>query len=259
MRPTIAVNDGPQPPPGCLADGDVRFVGDPIAIVMPRTATSRRTRATRRGRVRREAAGHRLREGRGRHREHRAPGVGTNVGMQIRRSPRVRRAELRRSSTRAAHVSEQTHPPAAATSTSPMETRGDQRELEPGTTSSSTCWMTTQNQSDYRACCSRACSTSPEHKIRVVKNDVGGGFGQKGITSREDLVRRAVDVPARPPGEVDRRPAREPHRVEPRARSSAPRCTMAFDADGRLLAHGHRPPRRRRRVPASAASCRRPG
>ena len=34
MWPTLAGKDGPQPPPGCLADGDVRFVGDPIAIVI---------------------------------------------------------------------------------------------------------------------------------------------------------------------------------------------------------------------------------
>ena len=58
-----------------------------------------------------------------------------------------------------------------------METRGAIASYEPGT-ESLTVWMTSQNPHIHRFLLS-AMTGIPEHKLRVVSNDVGGGFGSK--------------------------------------------------------------------------------
>ena len=74
---------------------------------------------------------------------------------------------------------------------------------------------------------SRGSSASPSTDPRGHSSDVGGGFGQKGFTSPRGARRRARRATSSAAGEVDRGPAREPHRVEPRRASSAPSVTMA--------------------------------
>ena len=48
-------------------------------------------------------------------------------------------------------------------------------------------------------CSAPACSGIPEHRIRVVMRDTGGGFGQKVVVQREEmcLMLAARKVPAR--------------------------------------------------------------
>jgi len=58
-----------------------------------------------------------------------------------------------------------------------METRGAVASYEPGT-ESLTVWMTSQNPHIHRFLLS-AMTGIPEHKLRVMSNDVGGGFGSK--------------------------------------------------------------------------------
>ena len=175
---------------------------------------------------------------------------GTNVGMHIPAFGLGYDApELQAIFDSAAHVTEQTIRQSRSSNV-PMETRGISASWNPYDESLEV-RVSTQNQSDYRAVFSRFLDV-PEHKIRVVKKDVGGAFGQKGITSREDLLRRAVDVPPRPAGEVDRGPPREPHRVEPRAH----RAGQGQDGVRRRGPHprdGDRLPRRHRRLPARRA------
>ena len=65
----------------------------------------------------------------------------------------------------------------------------------------------------------------PEATIRVTARDVGGGFGQKMFVFREECAVVLASQAARPAGQVDRGPAREPRRRRPlaqRARHGAP-------------------------------------
>ena len=160
MWPTLAGPDGPQPPPGCLADGDVRFVGDPIAIVIADNryiaedacdlvevdfdvktpvVDYEKAAADTENIVHKE--------------------WGTNVGMHIPAFGLGYDApELQAIFDSAAHVAEQTIRQSRSSNV-PMETRGISASWNPYDESLEV-RVSTQNQSDYRAC-SLASSTCP--------------------------------------------------------------------------------------------------
>lgn len=75
----------------------------------------------------------------------------------------------------------------------------------------------------------------PEHRIRVVSPDVGGGFGQKISHYPEEplvlWVARLLGRPARWSGSRS-----ENFLEDTQARDHVTRCRMAFDAGGRILA-----------------------
>jgi carbon-monoxide dehydrogenase large subunit len=67
----------------------------------------------------------------------------------------------------------------------PIETRG--MVLEWSTASEEmTIWAATQAPHEVRAVCSRVLGL-PEHHIRVIMRDTGGGFGQKVVPQREEV------------------------------------------------------------------------
>jgi len=68
----------------------------------------------------------------------------------------------------------------------PMEPRGVLARYDPGT-DELTLWLTTQNPFLSRADLA-AVTGFPEHKLRVIAPDVGGGFGVKGPLYREEIV-----------------------------------------------------------------------
>ena len=140
-------------------------------------------------------------------------------------------------------------PPAAARSNVPMETRGIIASWNPYDESLEV-RVSRRTSSDYRAVFSRASSDVPEHKIHVVKKDVGGAFGQKGITSRDELcVVLATVLLGRPVKWIeDRRENLD--RVE---RTRAIERADVQDGVRRRRSHprdGDRLPRRHRRLPA---------
>ena len=86
-----------------------------------------------------------------------------------------------------------------------------------------TIYAATQTPHEVRLFCSRLLGM-PEHRIRVVMRDVGGGFGQKVMVQRDEMCLMLAAREARRAGEVDRGPPREPARggqVAPRARRRA--------------------------------------
>ena len=98
-----------------------------------------------------------------------------------------------------------------------------------------TIYAATQSPHEVRLFCSRLLGM-PEHRIRVVMRDTGGGFGQKVMVQRDEMCLMLAGAEGRRAAEVGRGPAREPARggqVAPRARR---RATMAFDADGAIQA-----------------------
>ena len=96
----------------------------------------------------------------------------------------------------------------------PMECRGIVAHWEPFDQRLDV-WMSSQNPHEARLAFSRATGV-PENKIRVQIGDVGGGFGLKSFVGREEIVIVIAAHDARRGDQVERGPAREPHRVRPR-------------------------------------------
>ena len=68
----------------------------------------------------------------------------------------------------------------------PLETRGLVVERDPGT-GEVTLWVATQAPHEHRAFCARLLGIS-EHRVRAIARDTGGGFGQKIFVQREEMA-----------------------------------------------------------------------
>jgi carbon-monoxide dehydrogenase large subunit len=115
----------------------------------------------------------------------------------------------------------------------PIETRGMVVEWDPAT-GELTIWAATQSPHEVRSVCSRAVGL-PEHRVRVIMRDTGGGFGQKVVPQREELclVLAASKVPGALKWIEDRR---ENLLAAGQARHEHATVRMAFDDDGTILA-----------------------
>ena len=71
-----------------------------------------------------------------------------------------------------------------------------------------TLWNTTQNPHVARLVISAFVGMAPEHKLRVIAPDVGGGFGSKIFIYPEEVVCLWASQQGRPAGEMDVRPRR---------------------------------------------------
>jgi len=115
----------------------------------------------------------------------------------------------------------------------PMETRGLVAEWE-AASGELTVWAATQSPHEVRAFGARLLGL-PEHRVRVIARDTGGGFGQKVLPQREDM---AVLLAARKvPGALkwieDRR---ENLLSAGQSRHEHATVRVALDGDGALLA-----------------------
>ncbi|UXA17468.1 xanthine dehydrogenase family protein molybdopterin-binding subunit [Mycobacterium sp. SMC-4] len=221
------VPDTPRPP---LAEGEVRFVGDPIALVIaenryvaedaielidvdyqPLPAVADFTRAVElaeNGAVVHDA-----------YPDNRAGGMG---GAPPDEDTFANAAHVAK-----AHVYQQIHAPV------PIETRGLVVEWQaaPGEL---TVWASTQTPHELRAFAARLLGI-PAQRVRVIVRDTGGGFGQKVVPMREDmcilLAARKVSAPLK--WIEDRR---ENLMSAGQARHVDGDVRMAFDAEGNILA-----------------------
>ena len=111
-----------------------------------------------------------------------------------------------------------------------------------------TVWSTTQAPQILRRMLARYLGL-PEHAVRVVTQDIGGGFGPKAIVYSEDILVPAARPHARPPRALRRDAPRASARRHPGARPVARR---------RAGPHARRPdrraPRRVRRTTAAPSS-----
>ena len=196
--------DGPDTPRPPLADDEVRFVGDAVAIVvavdryiaedaadlvdvdyepLPALVDYARGRAHRCARPRRS----RIERPR---RDQRLAGSALDDVYSSARTWWARRSTSRRT------------PPSpwrpgawsSTTPAAPMSSRSTRRPSRPH---------------EMRIFCSRLLGI-PEHRIRVVMRDTGGGFGQKIMTQRDEMVAHAPRPQGRGAGEMGGGPAREP-------------------------------------------------
>jgi carbon-monoxide dehydrogenase large subunit len=117
----------------------------------------------------------------------------------------------------------------------PMETRGVVVEHDPYS-GQLDIWLSSQNPHEARRVASRITGI-PEGQVRVRSGDVGGGFGQKSFLGREE---QAVIIAAQLLGQTIRWIEDRVENLISATHSRVARAdvTMALDADGRLLATG---------------------
>jgi carbon-monoxide dehydrogenase large subunit len=115
----------------------------------------------------------------------------------------------------------------------PMECRGIVVDPDP-TTGELTIYAATQAPHEWRMFCARLLGVA-EHRIRVVTRDTGGGFGQKVLVLREDmcLMLAAPKVGAPLKWIEDRR---ENLMAAGKARQEHADVKLAFDTEGTILA-----------------------
>ena len=193
------IPDTPRPP---LAEGEAKFVGDPVALVVaesrylaedavdlvevdyePLPAIADFTKAVNSDVVVHEA-------------------YPDNVAGGMAGAPPDEETFSTAAHVVPENIYQQTYVPV------PIETRGMVVEWE-AASGELTIWASTQTPHELRAFCARLLGI-PAQNVRVIMRDTGGGFGQKVVPMREDMciMLAARKVPART--EVDRGPAREP-------------------------------------------------
>jgi carbon-monoxide dehydrogenase large subunit len=218
----------PRPP---LAEGEVRFVGDPVALVVaedrylaedaaelvavdyePLPAVVDFTTAEASEALVHEAHGSNL--------------IGKMGGRKA--------SSLADVFAGAAHVVEATVRQQAYAAV-PMEGRGLVVDPSP-TTGELTIYAATQSPHEVRLFCSRLLGM-PEHRIRVVMRDTGGGFGQKIMVQRDEMcVMLAAPLVGAPLKWVEDR--RENLLAAGKSRHEQADVRMAFDAEGAIVAAG---------------------
>src|SRR5277367_3562353 len=115
-----------------------------------------------------------------------------------------------------------------------MEPRAAIGEYDTGT-STFTLWNTTQNPHVARLVIAAFVGMAPEHKLRVIAPDVGGGFGSKIFIYPEEVVALwASKRVGRPVKWVADRS--EAFLVDAHGRDHVTHAEMAFDGEGKILA-----------------------
>ncbi|MFI6435110.1 xanthine dehydrogenase family protein molybdopterin-binding subunit [Streptomyces sp. NPDC050759] len=226
---TLNGRDDPDTPRPPLAEGEVRFVGDPVAMIVAGDRYLAEDAA--------ESVivdydplvpvvdyATALDSPESVHAEHPGNLVGQLGGRPM--------ADLDPVFASAPHVVGQTlyqqsHGPV------PMETRGIVAEWAPAGREMSI-WASTQSPHEVRSFCARLLGIA-EHRVRVVMRDTGGGFGQKVLPQREDMcvMLAARKLPAALKWIEDRQ---EHLLAAGQARHEHGEARIALDEDGRILA-----------------------
>ena len=227
-----------EPPHPVLAQGKVRYVGDPVAVVVAETSrrpttppswsrsTTRCCRPSSRPRTRatRRAAGPR--------RDRRATLLRLGLGDKAAVDAGLRQAPP-------------TSPSWTWSTTGWSRTRWSRAPRSASTTGRRRATRSTppaRTRMSLRLLMGAFVLGVPEHKLRVVAPDVGGGFGSKIFHLRRGIRRAWAAKVLRPAGQVDRRALGELPLRRPRPRPRHP--GRAGDGQGRQLprAEGRIPP-----------------
>jgi len=156
--------------------------------------------------------------------------LGTNLVFEIERGDR----KATQAAFAAAHHVTELTPVSQRVAGSPLEPRAYVSDYDPDS-GEITLWATSQTPHYLRRWLAVYTLFVPEHKIRVISPDVGGGFGLK--------VHYTVEIPAIVwasmliGGRVRWTATRSESLIsDPQARDHNSTARMAFDADGRILA-----------------------
>ena len=229
MWATMYGPDAPSPPARPLADGDVRFAGDAVAIVVADTPAIARDACdlieldvepleavvSLDDALADRAVVH--------------PELGTNIAAAV---DALDDAAWTAAQARAARVVTRTFRQARACN-APMEGRAVLAQWDPWAPLL-TVWASTQNSHEVRAMCARLVGI-PEHHVRVIMGDVGGGFGQKIYVSPDEacviLAAYRLQQPVRWVEDRTENLLAAGH-----ARNDVATASVALDGDGRIIA-----------------------
>jgi aerobic carbon-monoxide dehydrogenase large subunit len=221
--------DSPETPRPPLAEGEVRFVGDPVALVV---AESRYLAEDAADLVDVEYdplpavvdyASAEASDGLV-HQSHGSNVIGQMAGLPA--------SALQDDYESAEYVVNETIYQQAYAAV-PMEGRGLVVDYSP-TTGDLTIYSATQSPHEVRLFCSRLLGI-PEHRIRVIMRDTGGGFGQKIMVQRDEMcLMLAAPKVAGPVKWVEDR--RENLLAAGKSRHEHGEVKMAFDANGAMQA-----------------------
>lgn len=218
----------PRPP---LAEDEVRFVGDPVAVVIAsdRYVAEDAAELVDVDYEPLDAVVDYASASSSPHLVH-AGFAGNSAGEMGGRPA----AELDPIFESAAHVVEQTIHQQAYIPV-PMETRGVIAEWS-APAAELTVWISTQSPHEVRGFCARLLGID-EHRVRVVARDTGGGFGLKVAPLREEIcVTLASRILGRAVKWIEDR--QENLMASGMARHEHADVRMAFDTEGRILAAG---------------------
>ncbi|MEQ8718407.1 MAG: xanthine dehydrogenase family protein molybdopterin-binding subunit [Acidimicrobiales bacterium] len=230
IHSTLMGPNAPMPPMRALAEGDVRFVGEPVAVVV---AESRAVAEDAAEMVVVEVAA--------------LPAVvdpvaaltdtenlvhpekGTNVAQAM---PDTGGPDVDAAFAGAAQVVTGRFAQSRGTNV-PMEPRGLVASWEPGT-GEFTAHVSSQNPHEYHAHFARVLGID-HHRVRVLTDQVGGGFGQKVFVSRDETcVAVAAKLLGRPVKWIEDR--RENLIAANQARNEIVDLEVAVDDDGAMVA-----------------------
>jgi carbon-monoxide dehydrogenase large subunit len=228
MKPTMLLA-APGAPLRPLADGDVRFVGEPIAVVV---ADSRYVAedAVELIEMHCEPLDPVLDYERGADSEDLVhPELGSNVAAEAHTGEDP---QLDAAFAGAAHVVEATFWQHRQTN-APMETRGIVARWDPYAERLRV-WISSQAPHEVRLVCARLLGVA-ENQVRVTQQDVGGGFGQKFFMPRDEMV---VVLAARHLGAAVKwiEDRQENLLASNHARAERLTCRVGVDADGHIVA-----------------------
>ena len=228
IRCSMYPSDTPGPPARVLAGDDVRFVGDPIAVVLAESRYLAEDAvelidvdyAPTTPVIDYETAAE--------SNELVHPEMGTNVASTMH----VPAPGIDDIFENAAHVVTETFHQHRQTNV-PMETRGIVADFAPFADTADL-YLSTQSPHEAMLTGARVLGIG-EHRVRVHMGDVGGGFGQKMFLGREELtVLLATRATGRPVKWIEDR--RENLMAANMARIEQMTIDMALDADGHILA-----------------------
>ncbi|HEX4490535.1 MAG TPA: xanthine dehydrogenase family protein molybdopterin-binding subunit [Acidimicrobiia bacterium] len=226
---TSVGKDSPETPRPPLADGEARFVGDPVALVVaeslaiaydavervvveydPLPPVVDYTSAADATELVHEAHGSNV--------------VGALAGLPLEK--------LQKHLDAAAHVvTERIVQHGAAPA--PIEGRAILVDCSPAT-GELTIYSATQSPHEVRMFCARLLGI-PEHRIRVIARDTGGGFGQKILVQRDEMcIMLAAPKLGAPLKWVEDRT--ENLTTAGKSREEQGTATLAFDCDGNITA-----------------------
>jgi aerobic carbon-monoxide dehydrogenase large subunit len=229
MWGTLYTPPAAGPPARPLARGDVRFVGDSIAIVIAENRyVAEDAAALVDVEIEPLPAVIDLADAASDRRIVHAE-LGTNIAASVDTLD-----ERAWSATRAgaAHVVSRTFTQARAANV-PMEGRAIVADWD-AWTPELRIWSATQNVHEVRACAARLVGI-PEHQVRVISDDVGGGFGMKIFVSPDEAcVILAARQLGRPVSWIEDR--LENLLAAGHARHDEATIEVAFDTDARILA-----------------------
>ena len=228
FQPTIQLHDPANAPLRALADVDVRFVGDPVAIVVAR---SRAIAEDAVDLVVLDIAPRPAVVDADRALEPDAPLVHRERPSNLAQELPVLLPAYDEAKASATHVVRETFRQHRQTP-SPMEPRGIVAIKNPAS-GALDCHLSSQNPHEARLAIARTTGV-PEHLVRVSARDVGGGFGQKFLVQRDELL---IALAAHHLGRAIKwiEDRRENLVASTHARTDRTTCELAISDDGVIL------------------------